>query len=174
ARAVTLANVASTSLVFIGSPSRYLHSCAVDHQQADRSLVPVSHLISRVGGARQVTGAAVSLKAATFLIWNKGLGQEEPMAKKATTGKSSTTTKKSAAKPAAAKTTAKAPAKPSAAKRTTPTATPSKGAPRKQSSEKTSIAGKVLRTAKATVKQVKSLAGSVLGQDETKGTRTKK
>jgi hypothetical protein len=31
-----------------------------------------------------------------------------------------------------------------------------------------------LSTARATVKRVKTLAGSVLGQDETKGRRTKK
>ena len=41
---------------------------------------------------------------------------------------------------------------------------------RKQSSNRTStIASKVLRTGKATPKQAKTLAASVLGQDEKKG-----
>ena len=37
-----------------------------------------------------------------------------------------------------------------------------------------SIASKVLRTGKATKKEVRSLAASVLSQDETKGRRPKK
>jgi hypothetical protein len=45
---------------------------------------------------------------------------------------------------------------------------------KKQSSNKTSsLAGKVLAGKKATPQQVKSLAGSVLSQDETKGKRRK-
>ncbi|MDH3263058.1 MAG: hypothetical protein OEM24_03580 [Paracoccaceae bacterium] len=45
---------------------------------------------------------------------------------------------------------------------------------RKQSSSKTSsIAGKVLAGKKATPKEVKSLAASVLSQDETKGQKRK-
>ena len=44
----------------------------------------------------------------------------------------------------------------------------------KQSGDKTSsIAGKVLATGKATPKEAKVLAASVLGQDETKGPRGK-
>lgn len=45
---------------------------------------------------------------------------------------------------------------------------------KKESSNKTSsIASKVLRTGKASQKEVKSLAASVLSQDETKGKRKK-
>jgi hypothetical protein len=44
--------------------------------------------------------------------------------------------------------------------------------PKKQSGNKTSTtASKVLRTGKATPKEAKSLAASVLSQDETKGRR---
>ena len=47
--------------------------------------------------------------------------------------------------------------------------------PKKQSGDKAStIAGKVLAGKKPTPKQVKTLAGSVLSQDETKGPRKKK
>lgn len=46
--------------------------------------------------------------------------------------------------------------------------------PKKQSGDKAStIAGKVLAGKKPTPKQVKTLAGSVLSQDETKGPRKK-
>lgn len=51
-----------------------------------------------------------------------------------------------------------------------------KGKPpnKKQSSDKTStLAAKVLKGHKPTPKQAKSLAGSVLSQDETKGKRSK-
>lgn len=45
---------------------------------------------------------------------------------------------------------------------------------KKESGNKTSsTASKVLRTGKATPKEVKSLAASVLSQDETKGKRKK-
>jgi hypothetical protein len=45
----------------------------------------------------------------------------------------------------------------------------------KQTSDKLSeIASKALRTGKATVAQIKALAASALGQDETKGRRTAK
>jgi len=46
---------------------------------------------------------------------------------------------------------------------------------KKQSSDKTStLAAKVLKGQKPTPKQAKSLAGSVLSQDETKGKRSKR
>ena len=52
--------------------------------------------------------------------------------------------------------------------------TPSKP-PKKQSSDKlSSLASKVLKGKTTTKKQAKSLAGSVLSQDETKGKRSKR
>lgn len=46
--------------------------------------------------------------------------------------------------------------------------------PKKETGNKTStIASKVLRTGKVTQKEAKSLAASVLSQDETKGKRKK-
>lgn len=71
---------------------------------------------------------------------------------------------------------AKAPAKKSTSVAKKPTLKPAakSALPKKQTADRTSsIAGTVLKTAKATVKQVKTLAGSVLGQDETKGKRKK-
>ncbi len=53
-------------------------------------------------------------------------------------------------------------------------ATKSSGGGSKRSGDKTSsTAGKVLSTGKATPKQARTLAASVLGQDEVKGKRGK-
>ena len=105
------------------------------------------------------------------------------MTKKPTTKKSTAKAPAKAAvkKPAlAAKKPATKPAKAAvkkpalAAKKPATKPTAKSAAPKKQTTDKTSsIAGTVLKTAKATVKQVKTLAGSVLGQDETKGRRKK-
>lgn len=86
------------------------------------------------------------------------------------------------AKKASAKPATKAAPKKAASKAAAPAAKATTTAPkaakntsvRKQATDKmASVAGKVRDTAKATVKEIKSMAGSVLGQGENKGKRKK-